>query len=340
MNDILQRKADHIDLVLDQREHTEALSNGFDDVILTHNALPEANLADLDLSCDFLGRKLALPFLISSMTGGPRRAEDINTHLAEAAQELGIALGVGSQRVALLAEGSLGLTSQIRNIAPDIPLYANLGAAQLRDDFSIADTRRAIDMIEADALIVHLNCLQEILQSGGDTDWTGLLKAIETVASDVGAPVIVKEVGMGISAAVAAQLVSAGVQAIDVAGTGGTNFIQVEAARSSDPDHKYLGELFEDWGIPTPVAIQAIRKSLPDTPIIASGGIRHGLDAAKAIRLGATVVAQAGPVLRAACQSTDAVLKHFKRMEMALRVALFCSEPLRIDQPTRPRQHD
>jgi isopentenyl-diphosphate delta-isomerase len=330
VNDILQRKADHIDLVLDQREHIEKPANGFDEVTLVHNALPEANFADFDLSCEFLGRKLALPFLISSMTGGPRRAEAINTHLAEAAQELGIALGVGSQRVALLAEGSLGLTSRIRHIAPDIPLYSNLGAAQLRDDFSNIDIHRAIDMIEADALIVHLNCLQEILQSGGDTDWTGLLKAIETVASSIDVPVIVKEVGMGISAAVATQLVAAGVQAIDVAGTGGTNFIQVEAARSNDPNHKYLGELFKGWGISTPIAIQQIKKSLPNTPIIASGGIRHGLDAAKAIRLGADVVAQAGPVLRAACQSTDAVLEHFKQMEIALRVGLFCSEPFGV----------
>jgi len=328
MNDILQRKTDHIDLVLDQREQTDNLANSFDDVTLVHNALPEADFAKLDLSVKFLGRKLKLPFLISSMTGGPERAEIINTHLAEAAQELGIALGVGSQRVALLAEGSLGLTSQIRNIAPDIPLYANLGAAQLRDDFSIADILRAIDMIEADALIVHLNCLQEILQSGGDTDWTGLLEAIETVASQLGVPVIVKEVGMGISATVATQLVDAGVQAIDVAGAGGTNFIQVETARSKDPNHKYLGELFKNWGIPTPIAIQQIRASLPNIPIIASGGIRHGLDAAKSIRLGANVIAQAGPVLRAACQSTDAVLEHFQQLEMSLRIALFCSEPL------------
>jgi len=330
MNDILQRKADHIDLVLDQQDQTKKPANGFDDVVLSHNALPESSFSDLDLSCQFLGHKLKLPFLISSMTGGPQRAEAINTHLAEAAQELGIALGVGSQRVALLAEGSLGLTSRIRNVAPDIPLYSNLGAAQLRDDFSIADIRRAVDMIEADALIIHLNCLQEILQSGGDTDWSGLLKAIEDTVSQVGVPVIIKEVGMGISANVAIRLVDAGVQAIDVAGAGGTNFIQVEAARSNDTNHKYLGELFKDWGIPTPIAIQQIRNALPNIPIIASGGIRHGLDAAKAVRLGANIIAQAGPVLRAACQSTDAVLTHFQQMETALRIALFCSEPLEI----------
>jgi isopentenyl-diphosphate delta-isomerase len=331
VSDILNRKNAHIDLVLDQRNQAKGPENGFDSVTLVHNALPEANFSDLDLSCEFLGRQLSLPFLISSMTGGPQRAEAINTHLAEAAQALGIALGVGSQRIALMAEGSLGLTSRMRHLAPDIPLYSNLGAAQLRSDFSHADICNAIDMVEADALIIHLNCLQEILQSNGDTNWTGLLQAIEQTASNIDVPIIVKEVGMGISVNVAKQLVTAGVQAIDVAGTGGTNFIQVEAARSDDPSHKYLGELFKDWGIPTPTAIRHIKKALPNTPIIASGGIRHGLDAAKAIRLGAKVVAQAGPVLQAACLSTDAVLEHFRQMEIALRVGLFCSEPFEVE---------
>ncbi|MCH1599071.1 MAG: type 2 isopentenyl-diphosphate Delta-isomerase, partial [Pseudomonadales bacterium] len=318
MTEILKRKADHIDLVLEQRLEMAALASPWDQVQLTHNALPERDLLNFDLSTEFLGKHLRLPFLISSMTGGPLKAERINAHLAEAAQELGIAMGVGSQRIALLSAGSNGLTNNLRRWAPKIPLYANLGAAQLRDDFSLTEIQRAVDMIEADALIIHLNCLQELMQEDGDTDWRGLLSAIETVCACLDVPVIAKEVGMGISAATAVRLVDAGVQAIDVAGRGGTNFIEVEAGRTADSRIKALGEIFKDWGIATPVAVQSIRARLPNIPLIASGGIRHGLDAAKAIKLGANVVAQAGPVLHAATESTQAVLEHFNFMESAL----------------------
>ena len=326
MTEILKRKADHIDLVLEQRLEMAALASPWDQVQLTHNALPERDLLNFDLSTEFLGKHLRLPFLISSMTGGPLKAERINAHLAEAAQELGIAMGVGSQRIALLSAGSNGLTNNLRRWAPKIPLYANLGAAQLRDDFSLTEIQRAVDMIEADALIIHLNCLQELMQEDGDTDWRGLLSAIETVCASLDVPVIAKEVGMGISAATALRLVDAGVQAIDVAGRGGTNFIEVEAGRTADSRIKALGEIFKDWGIATPVAVQSIRARLPNFPLIASGGIRHGLDAAKAIKLGANVVAQAGPVLHAATESTQAVLEHFNFMESALRIGLSCSE--------------
>jgi isopentenyl-diphosphate delta-isomerase len=326
MTEILKRKTDHIDLVLKQRLEMAALASPWDQVQLTHNALPEQDLLNFDLSTEFLGKHLRLPFLISSMTGGPLKAERINAHLAEAAQELGIAMGVGSQRIALLSAGSNGLTNNLRRWAPKIPLYANLGAAQLRDDFSLTEIQRAVDMIEADALIIHLNCLQELMQEDGDTDWRGLLSAIETVCASLDVPVIAKEVGMGISAATALRLVDAGVQAIDVAGRGGTNFIEVEAGRTADSRIKALGEIFKDWGIATPVAVQSIRARLPNIPLIASGGIRHGLDAAKAIKLGANVVAQAGPVLHAATESTQAVLEHFNFMESALRIGLSCSE--------------
>ncbi len=326
MTEILKRKTDHIDLVLKQRLEMAALASPWDQVQLTHNALPEQDLLNFDLSTEFLGKHLRLPFLISSMTGGPLKAERINAHLAEAAQELGIAMGVGSQRIALLSAGSNGLTNNLRRWAPKIPLYANLGAAQLRDDFSLTEIQRAVDMIEADALIIHLNCLQELMQEDGDTDWRGLLSAIETVCACLDVPVIAKEVGMGISAATALRLVDAGVQAIDVAGRGGTNFIEVEAGRTADSRIKALGEIFKDWGIATPVAVQSIRARLPNIPLIASGGIRHGLDAAKAIKLGANVVAQAGPVLHAATESTQAVLEHFNFMESALRIGLSCSE--------------
>lgn len=331
MTEILKRKTDHIDLVLKQRQEILEQISPWDKIELTHNALPEKDLLKFNLSTKFLGKQLRRPFLISSMTGGPFKAERINAHLAEAAQELGIALGVGSQRVALLSEGSSGLNNQLRKLAPDIPLYANLGAAQLREDFSLAEVQRAVDMIAADALIIHLNCLQELMQDEGDTDWRGLLAAIERLAVCLNVPVIAKEVGMGISAATAVRLVNAGVQAIDVAGKGGTNFIEVEASRSACAKQRALGEIFKDWGITTPDAVTAVRESLPDIPLIASGGIRHGLDAAKAIKLGANIVAQAGPVLQAATESTQAVIDHFEVMETALRIGLACSEDLKLN---------
>jgi len=181
-------------------------------------------------------------------------------------------------------------------------------------------------MIAADALIIHLNCLQEFIQKDGDTNWSGLLDAIENVCTYLDVPVIAKEVGMGISAGTARRLVNAGVKAIDVAGKGGTNFIKVEAERNKDPRLQALAEIFKDWGITTPDAVRDIRAALPDIPVIASGGIRHGLDAAKAIKLGANVIAQAGPVLRAATESTQLVLDHFKFMESGLRIGLACSE--------------
>jgi isopentenyl-diphosphate delta-isomerase len=235
MTEILKRKADHIDLVLEQRLEMAALASPWDQVQLTHNALPERDLLNFDLSTEFLGKHLRLPFLISSMTGGPLKAERINAHLAEAAQELGIAMGVGSQRIALLSAGSNGLTSILRRWAPKIPLYANLGAAQLRDDFSLTEIQRAVDMIEADALIIHLNCLQELMQEDGDTDWRGLLSAIETVCACLDVPVIAKEVGMGISGSDRSAIGRCGRPGpIDVAGRGGTNFIEVEAGRTAD----------------------------------------------------------------------------------------------------------
>jgi isopentenyl-diphosphate delta-isomerase len=326
MIDILKRKSDHIDLAIDQRINAAVDNNPWDDVHLVHNALPEKDLLNFNLSTEFLGKKLNLPFLISSMTGGPFKAEQINANLAEAAQELGIAMGVGSQRIDLLHAGNGGLTNTLRKFAPTIPLYANLGAAQLRDNISYKQIRQVIDEISADALIIHLNSLQEFLQDGGDTDWRGLLSSIEGTCNFLDIPVIVKEVGMGISASVAIRLVNAGVQAIDVAGKGGTNFIDIEAKRATNPMLKAVGEIYKNWGITTPEAVRDIRAELSKIPLIASGGIRQGLDAAKAIKLGANIVAQAGPVLKSAMESTQAVIDHFRIMEAALRIGIACSE--------------
>ncbi|MDJ0831994.1 MAG: type 2 isopentenyl-diphosphate Delta-isomerase [Gammaproteobacteria bacterium] len=324
MNEILQRKIDHIDLVLAQQQDVKPV-NAFDAIELEHNALPEQNLADIELTTEFLQHQLKLPFLISSMTGGPRRAETINLHLAEAAQQLGIAMGVGSQRVALESPAHSGLNRRLRQYAPGVPLFSNIGAAQLQQDFGLAEIQQAIDMIEADGLIIHFNPLQEALQENGDTDWGNILSRLEQIAARLSVPVIAKEVGMGISVSVARKLIDAGVQAIDVAGRGGTSFSRVEGQRARDPQLQDLGEIFADWGISTPRAIMAIRSEFPELALIASGGIRHGLDAAKAMALGANLVGQAGPVLQAAMQSTQAVVAHFETMARALRIARFCS---------------
>ncbi len=324
MNEILQRKIDHIDLVLAQQLEAPPV-NAFDAIELEYNALPEQNLSEIKLSTRFLGHEMQLPFLISSMTGGPQRAEEINVHLAEAAQQLGIAMGVGSQRIALESPAHSGLNRSLRQYAPDIPLFSNIGAAQLRSDFGFDQVQQAIDMIEADGLIIHFNPLQEALQENGDTDWKDILARVEQIASRLTFPVIAKEVGMGISVSVARNLINAGVTAIDVAGRGGTSFNRIERQRANDPKVQQLGDLFADWGISTPRAIMAIRSEYPDLPLIASGGIRHGIDVAKALALGADLVGQAGPVLKAALESTQAVIDHFDNMASALRLALFCS---------------
>jgi len=290
-----------------------------------HVALPEISLDEIDLSARFLGRTLSAPLLISSMTGGVARAVHINAHLAEAAGALGIAFAVGSQRVALEEGAAAGFDRSLRDKAGAAPILANFGAAQLRRRDGRDAARRAVEMIDADALIIHLNPLQEALQPGGDRDWRGLLGEIERLARTGAAPVVVKEVGAGISGALARRLVDAGVAAVDVAGSGGTSWAAVEGARAEDPVARAMAAPFSDWGIPTAYAIADVRAMCPETCVIASGGIRHGLDVARAIRLGADLAGTAAGVLEAAMTSTAAVVTHFEGVIGALRVACFCT---------------
>lgn len=319
-----KRKQGHIDAVLSGLANARDTSAGFDRVHFEHCALPELDLSDIDLSTDFLGKSLRRPFLISSMTGGHLHAARINAVLAEAAQSLGIALGVGSQRAALSEGVFHGTDRSLRRIAPDIALYGNVGAAQLRE-YRLADMQRAVDMIGADALIIHLNPLQEALQAGGDTRWNGLLERLRRLCSELPVPVMVKEVGFGISAAVALRLVDCGVSAIDVAGAGGTSWSAVEGRLARDPQLAELAEMYRDWGIPTATALREVRAALPDLPLVGSGGIRHGLDAAKALRLGANLVGQAGPLLRAALEGIEPLMAHFGLLEQGLRLACFAT---------------
>lgn len=324
-HDLSRRKDDHLNIVLDGLDDAHGAGSGFDALRFEHCALPELNLDDIDLSSALLGIALKAPLLISSMTGGAQRSTAINRHLAEAAQALGIAMGVGSQRVGLQGGSDQGLTSELRRLAPDIPLLGNLGAAQLlgRDGVDLA--RRAVDSLQADALIIHLNPLQEAVQGEGDRDWRGVLHAISLTVKGLQVPVIVKEVGAGLSASVARVLVEAGVQVIDVAGQGGTSWAAVEAHRARSPADREVAMAFADWGIPTAVSLVNVRQALPEVTIVASGGIRNGVDAAKALHLGADLVGQAAGTLQAATVSTEAVIAHFEIMIRQLRIACFCT---------------
>jgi len=325
MIDIVSRNEQHLNLVLSGSVSGAPGQTGFDAVKFEHVALPELDLDDIDLSTVFLDRVLNAPLIISSMTGGVERAARINANLAEASGRLRIAFAVGSQRVALEDGAAAGFDRSLRDKAGTAPILANLGAAQLRGWDAREAARRAVEMIDADALIIHLNPLQEALQPGGDRDWRGLLGEIERLARDGRIPIVVKEVGAGISGALARRLVDAGVAAVDVAGAGGTSWAAVEGARAEDPVARAIAAPFADWGIPTARAVHEARRMCPEATIIASGGIRHGLDVARAIRLGADLAGTAAGVLDAALTSAEAVVEHFNGVIGALRVACFCT---------------
>lgn len=319
--DLQLRKNDHLRINLEKDVQSE-LSNGLENYVFEHNALPELDFEDISLQSEFLGKVLGAPILISSMTGGTPEAGIINLRLAEVAQQYGLAMGVGSQRAALQHPESSD-TFKVRRSAPDILLFANLGAIQLNYGYTVEDCRRAVEMIEADALILHLNPLQEALQPEGNTRFRGLLKKIEEVCQTIEVPVVVKEVGWGISAQVARRLVEVGVAAIDVAGAGGTSWSQVEMYRMQNQSRARVAALFRGWGIPTAHALEAVRKAVPELPLIASGGIRNGLEVAKCIALGASLVGMAGPFLRAAAKSSDEVESLVEEILLALRITMF-----------------
>ena len=321
---ILGRKDQHLDVVLSGGgRHAQA--SGFDDWRFVHEALPDLDHAKIDLGADFLGRRLQAPLLISAMTGGPARAEAINARLAEAAQHLGIALAVGSQRAAIEGGATGGLDRSLRDRAPDTPILAKIGAAQLTRGFGVEQARRALDMIGADALVVHLNPLQEACQPEGDRDWWGVGAALQALIRDLDAPVIVKETGAGISAVTAQRLIAMGAAGVDVAGAGGANWGLIEGERAADPADKAHAAAFAAWGIPTARAIAEARNALPEALIIGSGGVRDGVDVAKAVRLGADVVGMASGVIQAATESTEAVVAHFQTVIRQLRTVCFCT---------------
>ncbi|HZQ37380.1 MAG TPA: type 2 isopentenyl-diphosphate Delta-isomerase [Dehalococcoidia bacterium] len=318
-----QRKGEHLRINLEEDVTSKGITTGFEQYRFVHQALPDLDLAGIDTTLPFFGRRLAAPLLISSMTGGIPEGGRLNRTLAEAAQHLRIAIGLGSVRVAL-EEPEVADTFRVRDLAPDVPIFANFGAVQLNYGFGLRECLRAVELAEADALILHLNPLQEALQVNGNTNFAGLVARIAAVCRELPVPVIVKEVGWGISPDVALRLADAGVAAIDVAGAGGTSWSEVELHRAGSEHVRRVAEAFAGWGIPTAESLRLVRAAVPALPVIASGGIRSGLDVAKAIALGADAAGVAGPALRAAAASPAALRARLAQIIDQLRLTMFC----------------
>jgi isopentenyl-diphosphate delta-isomerase len=308
------RKDDHIRICLEEKVEFSK-TNGFEHVELEHRALPEIDKDEIDLRTRFLGKKFSAPLFIEAMTGGTEKGERINKNLAKAAEALDIGMGVGSQR-AMLEEPGLKRTYHVRDVAPSIFLLGNIGAAQLRQ-YETERIASLVDAIKADGLAVHLNVAQELAQHEGDKAWKGIYNDIIYLCKKAKFPVIAKETGCGISGKLSKQLAAAGVKAIDIAGAGGTSWIKVDAYRS-DEDVSHL----EEWGIPTAEALRDVARSVK-IPIIASGGIRNGVEVAKAISMGASLAGMALPLLKPATESWQAVRAHLEKILSQLKDAMF-----------------
>lgn len=320
---IQNRKEEHLRICLEEDVEVHLNTSGFEKFRFIHQALPEVNRDEIDVSLSLFGKRLRAPILISPMTGGSEAGKKVNRTLALAAQKAGVAMGVGSQRIAIeLPE--LAPTFQVRDLAPDILLFANLGAVQLNYGYGLKECLRAVEMIGADALIFHLNALQEACQLEGNRNFKGLISKITDICKDLPVPVLIKECGWGISQEVAQRLKDTGIQGIDVAGAGGTSWFFIENYRAKAKKKAYLSDSFREWGISTVESLLWVREVIPDLTLIASGGVRTGLDIAKAISLGATMAGLALPMLKAATQSVDAVLEKLTILVEELRTVMFC----------------
>ncbi len=327
---ISQRKADHIRINLEEDVHS-GISTGLEDYRFTHQALPELDLDAVNLELSLFGKNISAPVFISSMTGGTDEASNINRNLAIAAQETRIPMGVGSQRAAL-EDPIQAETFRVRDVAPDILLFANLGAVQLNYGIKLDDCQQAVDMIKADGLILHLNPLMEAVMDDGNTNFAGILNKIETICKSLAVPVIVKEVGWGISSQAAKQLKNAGVSAIDIAGAGGTSWTEVEMHRAKSENGQMIASVFVNWGIPTSESIQLVKKIAPELPIFASGGINNGVDIAKSIALGAALVGMAGLFLKAATISPEALINTINRVKKEIQISMFAAGVGNLDK--------
>ena len=324
------RKLRHIDACLTGPVEFEGVTTGFERYRLPYDALTQTNLAAIDLRTKFLGRPLQAPVLIGAMTGGAELARTINRNLADAAQKLGVGMMLGSQRIMLDDDGAANPAAssfEVRDLAPDVLLIGNIGLAQVCDALT-PRLAAALDKVGADAVAVHTNPLQEAMQADGDTDFSGSLENLGRLTTELGYPVMVKEVGHGIGAVAAARLRGLPIAAVDVAGAGGTSWARVEqVVRYGEVRYPAIA----DWGVPTAQALQEVRQTLPGMPLVASGGIRTGVDAAKALALGADVVALARPLLAPAIESAAAVVDVLGGFIEELRISLHCCSVSDVD---------
>jgi isopentenyl-diphosphate delta-isomerase len=319
------RKFQHIEICRTQDVEASDRYTGFERFAMQPCALPELNFDSIDTSQEFLGNRFGMPVLITGMTGGVELGETINRRLALAASRFKIPMGVGSQRIALELEDFQHIF-KVKQFAPDVFLIGNIGLAQITSSTALDNCRRAVDMIRADALAIHLNCLQELIQEEGDRNFVGALGKIASLTKSLDVPIIVKEVGVGVDVATARRLYEVGVAAIDIGGSGGTSWARIEGQRSASQRTMELGEEFRNWGIPTAHALIAIRRELGPTPqIIATGGIRNGSTVAKAVGLGANMAGIGLPLMRAAVQSDEAVMDLMTKIQSALKIAMMCS---------------
>jgi len=322
VTEISNRKDDHLRICLEE-DVSSAVPNGFDELNLKLQSLPEIDFEAIDPSTEVFGKRLDAPLLISSMTGGSGKTKQFNQILAQAANEFNIAMGVGSQRAALLYEGLSGTYSIVRKEAPDALLFANIGVSDLNYGFGLEECQRAVDMLEADGLFLHINALQECLQPEGNTDFSNLLSKIELITSRLSVPVIAKEVGCGIDKQTAKKLINVGVRGIDVAGLGGTSWAAVEMYRQTDPLQKELCQSFRSWGLPTAKALEGILDLHEDIVKISSGGLRNGLDLAKSIAMGANLGGFATRFIHAANEGYQSLHNSIKLILKELKVGMF-----------------
>ncbi len=323
---IKRRKKEGIDIPLHKDVQAKSTSTHLEDIKFVHNALPEFDYEEIDISTNFLGHKFSAPIIIDSMTGGTPEATEINSRLGELAEKYGFGMGLGSQRAGLKSTDLADTYSIARKNAPNAFLIANIGGAQLAKGLSVEDTRKILEMIGANALVIHLNPLQELIQPEGEPKYRGVLQKITELVKSLDVPVMVKEVGAGISREVAIRLALVGVSAINVAGTGGTSWAGVEKLRAETQKDKVkirLGELFWDWGIPTAASLIEVRQAVPQVPLIASGGLRNGLEVAKCIALGADMCGMAYPFLRKAADSKESLFEFANMITEELKSAMF-----------------
>ena len=326
LDDVIgERKADHLEVCLKENVQSKKVTAGFEDVHLVHRALPDIEREKVDLSTTVFGYKFSAPLFIGAMTGGTAKATKINSAIAEAVEELKLGMGVGSQRIAINNPQVENSFSVVREKAPTAFILANIGGPQLVSKYGLKEAKKAIEMVQANALAIHLNALQEAVQPEGDTNYSGLIKKIGDLTQELDVPVIVKETGAGISAEDAKLLASAGVAGIDVAGVGGTSWAAVEYYRAKarqDVISQRLGETFWDWGIPTAVSVVEAVQSVK-VPLVASGGIRNGVDAAKALALGANLASATYPFLQPATTGSEDVKKALRHLVGEVRNAMF-----------------